>query len=299
MRKVTISFIILLSIAGCAGRQQLETKTRERKARSLAGYGKDTIQAIVPFPETPGSDSKVRGFDPKDFLSIHSGWLVSGEDLDEEAFLAQFEERQETRRDTGINLKLNIHTDAPSAFGACIPISQDGYFLTADHNLDFTNRYIVYFTSDEVHTFARGARCRLVERYGDADLALLHVDIETPRYLRLAEEPLTKGDEVFGGNTWVGQAAAGKYLRELKARDATNRDEDEGIFKYTDMPSLPGDSGSALINREGELCGIIVRVMVSEGLIGPFSVRRDYAIAASLDKEAITAAITRDRAAEK
>ncbi|MBL7645593.1 MAG: trypsin-like peptidase domain-containing protein [Candidatus Hydrogenedentes bacterium] len=294
MKQAASILLIVLCVAGCAGRQRLETKTMERKAASLADYGPESIQAIVPFPEAPGSDTDVRGIAPTTFLAIHSGVLLSGDGLDEDEFLAQFEERQETRRDRGIDLELNIQTEALGGAGACVPVSNDGYFLTASHVLDYTDTYVIYFTSDETHTYARSARCRLVERYG-SDLAVLHVDIKTPRYLRLADEPLTKGDEVFGGNVWVGQAAAGKYLREIEGQYVTSRREVEGTFIYTDMPALPGDSGSALINRKGELCGIIVSGAESERLLGPISVRRDYAIAAPLYREAIVEVIARDR----
>ena len=291
MKQAASILLVALCVVGCVGRQRLGTKTMERKAASLADYGPETIQAIVPFPEAPGSDTDVRGIDPRNFLAIHSGLLVSGDGLDEDEFLAQFEERQETRREKGINLKLNIRMQDRGGIGACIPISEDGYFLTAGHNLEFTNSYIVYYTSDETHTYARAARCRLAEQYG-LDLALLHVDIKTPRYLRIAEGPLTEGDEVFGGNVWAGQAAAGNYLRDIGTHFQTYRREVEGTFIYTDMPSLPGDSGSALINREGELFGVHVASEKS-GLV---SIRRDYAVAAPLDREAIEAAIARDRA---
>ncbi len=96
--------------------------------KSLERYDSIGIDAPVTLPELHNRTD--RGFSAADYLTLHSGLIVSGEDID-----ADFKKKLETSRgnDDGV-LELGFSVPIAkggSGFGSCAPVTSDGYFLTA------------------------------------------------------------------------------------------------------------------------------------------------------------------------
>lgn len=304
MKYVAVILGLGLCVSGCAGRQHLEQAMIEKKQESLAPYGDGGIRAIVPFPEREGSSTELRDISPANFMAIHTGILFLGDELDEASFQSLFESRSE--ENTGHGLNLEISGTGPVGIGACAPITGDGYFLSAGHNMDFANAYIVYCTSDNVKSYFSASHCRLVYRHPEADFAILKADLATPRHLRFRASEVDEGDILFGGNAWHGYCAAGEYLGEIDARTeiGAKRHQIKRVWSgsgktyvsqiWTSMPSLPGDSGSPMVDKNGELCGILI----GGGSLSWIPSNAEHgSLVASLDAQAILDAIENDREA--
>ena len=65
--------------------------------------------------------------------------------------------------------------------GSAVPISPDGYFITADHVLSRSEGRNVFVVHGQQGGL-RATRARIVWRSASTDLALLHIPVATPRY---------------------------------------------------------------------------------------------------------------------
>ena len=146
----------------------------------------------------------------------------------------------------------NAPTDADG--GSAAPISEDGYFLTADHVLARSsgkNVFVIYGRGGRITT----AKARIVWRsYGD-DLAILHIPEKTPYYYEWTPPAnwISPGLSVIHGGMATGfKSAPGKVRTALPPEGAftTNRP-----FKI-DIPLQPGDSGGPVVDAFGNLVGI-------------------------------------------
>jgi S1-C subfamily serine protease len=228
----------------------MPSNTHWDQRRSLAKYDSLGIDAPVNLPELKNRTDK--GFSAADYLTLHSGLIVSGKYIDEDfkAKLATSREAQEGVLELGFSVPI---AKGGSGFGSCAPVSADGYFLTAAHVLAHKDSYVLYATSNQRRTYIDYAPIRVVYRNDAADFAIVKADIATPRYLRFRSEALKPSDTLFAGG-WMHERAGGEFIQYLPLEN-----EGSGDFQkvVTSLPMIKGDSGSPLIDRQGRLCGVL------------------------------------------
>jgi S1-C subfamily serine protease len=134
--------------------------------------------------------------------------------------------------------------------GSAVPITSDGYFLTADHVLTHAagrNVFVLQAQSGKLSA----TKARIVWRSASGDVALLHINWPTPHFYQWAPSDhwIPEGTPVIHAGIATGfHSTPGKLVTSF----APNR---FGRFKY-DIPLQPGDSGGPVINARGELIGI-------------------------------------------
>lgn len=242
---------ILLSMPGLfTSCVMMPSNTHWDQRRSLAKYDSLGIDAPVTLPELKNRTDK--GFSAADYLTLHSGLIVSGKYIDEDfkAKLATSREAQEGVLELGFSVPI---AKGGSGFGSCAPVSADGYFLTAAHVLAHKDSYVLYATSNQRRTYIDYAPVRVVYRNDAADFAIVKADIATPRYLRFRTEALKPSDTLFAGG-WMHERAGGEFIQYLPVENAP-----PGHFQkvVTSLPMIKGDSGSPLIDQRGRLCGVL------------------------------------------
>jgi S1-C subfamily serine protease len=138
--------------------------------------------------------------------------------------------------------------------GSAVPISADGYFLTADHVLAKSkgrNVFILYGKQGNLLPYM----ARIVSRDKISDLAVLHCSAKTPYFYEWtpAEQWLPEDTIlVHGGIATGAKFMSGKLATMLSP---------EGFFTGTrnfrmDLPLQPGDSGGPVVDAFGRLVGV-------------------------------------------
>jgi len=136
--------------------------------------------------------------------------------------------------------------------GSAVPISPDGYFITADHVLarsDGRNVFLIHGQQGGL----RATGARIVWRSSSADLAVLHIPIATPRYYNW-----TPSDHWLPAGTPVIHSGIATGFRSEPGQLVTGippGKKNAGRFKH-DIPLEPGDSGGAVIDAYGNLVGV-------------------------------------------
>jgi S1-C subfamily serine protease len=132
-------------------------------------------------------------------------------------------------------------------------VRPDGYLLTALHVVKSAREI-------EVSCAETGKAAALVERFSEAnDLAILRVaDGKTPTYLSLADQrSVNLGEQVFT----IGFPAPDILGGEAKFNEGTisslSVGGDAGYMQIS-VPVHPGNSGGALLNRSGDVVGIVI-----------------------------------------
>lgn len=279
---------LILQLAGCLLGATVATScvmmpanTHWDQKRSLAKYDSIGIDAPVSLPELNRSQEK--GFSAADFLTLHSGLIVSGEYID-----ADFKKKLETTRASQEGV-LELGFSVPiakggSGFGSCAPISTDGYFLTAAHVISHEESYVLYATSDSKSTYIDYAPIRVVYRNDEADFAIVKANVRTPRHLKYRWEPLTPDSTLFAGG-WMHEKGGGLFL---ESQPISGQDGCEKVV--TTLPMIKGDSGSPLIDQKGRLCGVL-----STMRLGVIVKMKPKSTAVMLDPDKIESLIRADR----
>ncbi len=134
--------------------------------------------------------------------------------------------------------------------GSAIPVSPDGYFLTADHVLArAANRNVFIIHGQEGKL--KSIKARIVWRSSSADLALLQAAIATPHYYEWTPTTawLPAGTPVMHAGISTGfKSSPGKLITGFPP-------EGHGRFKH-DIPLEPGDSGGPVVDARGRLVGV-------------------------------------------
>ncbi len=136
--------------------------------------------------------------------------------------------------------------------GSAVPISSDGYFITADHVLARSAGRNVFLLHGQ-HGALRATKARIVWRSASTDLALLHIPIATPRYYSWTspDQWLPVGTPVMHAGIATGfRSEPGKLVTAIPPGR-----KNAARFKY-DIPLEPGDSGGAVIDARGQLVGV-------------------------------------------
>ena len=205
--------------------------THRDQKQSLARYDAIGIDAPVTLPELHNRTD--RGFSAADYLTLHSGLIVSGEYID-----ADFKKKLETSRgnDEGV-LELGFSVPIAkggSGFGSCAPVTSDGYFLTAAHVLVHDDSYVLYATSNSKNTYIEYAPIRVVYRNDEADFAIVKARIRTPRFLKYRREKLTPDSVLFAGG-WMHEKGGGTFVEYQDIPEVDNRSYDKIV---TTLPMI-------------------------------------------------------------
>lgn len=138
--------------------------------------------------------------------------------------------------------------------GSAAPITEDGYFLTADHVLarsDNRNIFIIYGGAGRIIT----EKARIIWRSSGDDLAILHIPRKTPYFYNWTppERWLSPGHGIIHGGMATGfKSPPGRLRTPLSPEHGYTGNR---AFKI-DIPLKPGDSGGPIVDARGELVGI-------------------------------------------
>lgn len=262
----------------------MPANTHWDQRRSLAKYDSIGIDAPVSLPELKNQSDK--GFSAADFLTLHSGLIVSGRYIDEDfkAKLATSRDAQEGILELGFSVPI---AKGGSGFGSCAPVTADGYFLTATHVLAHEDSYVLYATSNSRRTYIGHAPIRVVYRDEATDFAIVKAEIATPRYLKFREQGLVPGETLFAGG-WMHEKAGGEFI-EYQPIEGDSSGKSQKVV--TSLPMIKGDSGSPLIDRNGRLCGVL-----STMRLGVIIKMKPKSTAVRLDPAEVMRLIREDRA---
>lgn len=138
--------------------------------------------------------------------------------------------------------------------GSATPVTDDGYFLTADHVLETApgrNLFVIYGRGGDIVL----SKARVVWRSASDDLAILHAPIKTPFFYQWSDPDrwLSAGAQIIHGGMATGlEFIPGKLRTDLAPERWYTRNR---RFKI-DIPLRPGDSGGPVIDADGKLIGI-------------------------------------------
>lgn len=247
--QLCVLFTVSLFVSSCAF---VPANTHRDQLASLAKYDTQGINSEVKLPELQNMPNGK--FSAADFLTLHSGMLVSGRYMSSQEFqkeLDTFRGDQQGELTLGFSVPI---ANGGTGFGSCAPITEDGYFLTVAHVLSHKDTFVLYATSEGGRTFITSAECRTVFQDEAADFAIIKADVRTPRTLEFRTEALTPETTLFAGG-WMHEKAGGKFREIIPI--SSNGKKTPYYKVITSIPMIKGDSGSPLIDQEGRLCGVL------------------------------------------
>ncbi len=247
------SVFLLLVVTGLSSCAFVPANTHRDQLASLAKFDTQGINSTVHLPEL--QNTPVGKFSAADYLTLHSGMLVSGEYVSSQKFKDELETfRGDQKGELTLGFSVPIASGG-TGFGSCAPITEDGYFLTVSHVLSHDDTFVLYATSNGKRTFIDSAKTRTVFRDDAADFAIVKADLKTPRILKFRRAPLNDQVTLFAGG-WMHEKAGGKFRGIVPI--VTNNGQNTPFYKViTSIPMIKGDSGSPLIDQEGRLCGVL------------------------------------------
>ncbi len=136
--------------------------------------------------------------------------------------------------------------------GSAVPVSPDGYFLTADHVLARSTGRNVFIIHGQQGGL-KASKARIIWRSASSDLALLHIPVPTPNYYTWTppNQWVPAGTPVIHSGIATGfRSEPGKLVTSIPPGHGN-----AARFKH-DIPLEPGDSGGAVIDAHGQLVGV-------------------------------------------
>lgn len=154
-----------------------------------------------------------------------------------------------------------VTIDAVDGHGSGCVISSDGYIITNQHVVsDPSLEYTVYFQDGSSKT------AQIVRHHPVFDLALLHVDTTRlqPFHLELSAT-IDVGEEAYAmGTPYDIDLGASVSKGIISGR----RNDGERTLIQTDVSISPGNSGGALVLKDGTLIGIVNEKVLGFGIEG-------------------------------
>lgn len=168
-------------------------------------------------------------------------------------------EKEATSIEEAINSTVTIKVNKGHGSG-CV-ISTDGYIITNFHVVSGENNEIEILTKDD-----RKLKAELIRKSEEFDLALLKVDGSFENTYKLPNEKQYKiGQDVFAigtpSNIDLGQTLSKGIISGFRTKENLN-------YLQTDASVNPGNSGGALINKKGQLIGIVNAKILGLGVEG-------------------------------
>ena len=253
VRRLILPVTGLFFVATLTSCAFVPANTHRDQLASLAKYDTAGINSTVNLPEL--KNAKMGKFSAADFLTLHSGMLVSGEYVSSKKFQEELETfRGDQQGELTLGFSVPI-ANGGTGFGSCAPITKDGYFLTVAHVLSHDDTFVLYATSNGKRTYIDSAKCRTVFRDNHSDFAIIKAELKTPRVLEFRRAPLDQNSVLFAGG-WMHEKAGGRF-REMTPI-VTPLGQRTPFYKIiTSIPMIKGDSGSPLIDKDGKLCGVL------------------------------------------
>jgi hypothetical protein len=234
-RLVCMSLLLLISgaLIGCAKVRWYE-RTESAREASLRLYEDETIDGM-PLPR---------------YVATHTAMLFANYDV--EAKKTEDGWHIDWEKD---DAELDAHR------GLAVPITNDGYFLTARHAVDKANLKLFLPRQKDLIVDARvvwrdtGDTVGWDDRHPlERDMAIIHAPIEWDRGVPRARlTDVNKGDAVVVGARG-GKPVAGHFWDRLKS-ESGDAASNMTWFVHT-APSIPGDSGGPVFLADGSLIGI-------------------------------------------
>lgn len=129
-------------------------------------------------------------------------------------------------------------------------VSNDGYILTNSHVINNAKNITVEYKGNNLDA-------KLISEDTNNDIALIKIEIANAKPLNISADKVTKGAEVCA----LGFPLINLQGKELKSTfgnvNAVSGIEGDVRFYQVDTAIQPGNSGGPLINKKGEVVGII------------------------------------------
>ncbi len=155
--------------------------------------------------------------------------------------------------------------------GSGVIISEDGYIVTNNHVVEFAKYLEVTLFDDRVFLG------EVVGTYPKADLAVIKIDSEKLPVLKWADSDVAEVGEwvlAVGNplelNSTVTAGIISAKGRNIDVLKSQGRDAIES-FIQTDAVVNPGNSGGALVNKDGQLLGINTAIKTQTGYYAGYS----------------------------
>ncbi|MCX6850958.1 MAG: serine protease [Verrucomicrobia bacterium] len=172
--------------------------------------------------------------------------------------------------DTAKTFEIVTETKGVLGKGMAVPVTADGYFLTASHCVNRPRLALVALASDgECHCVNPDIVWRGNEQKGEPDLALIHAALKPYRIHNLARfDGLKKGPPIFTcGNVSEKRPAiaySGGCVTSLGSVMTNPPGARWRLLEHT-AAVTPGDSGGPVIEERGQVLGIITRASFDLG----------------------------------
>ena len=176
----------------------------------------------------------------------------------------------------GFRLNYRIDKDhaAKATIGSAVPITEDGYFLTARHCVDDDSDTLAALVIQDGSVGMVKTKFRIVwisHEKDDLDLALIHSDVRPFQPFEFADQTSLSKGNVVGAAGWsaltIGDSnpLAGLSVGELLSIKDFNSLKSESKWRRVQhtAPLHPGDSGGPIVNEQGELLGINAKVRIA------------------------------------
>lgn len=175
--------------------------------------------------------------------------------------------------DAGSGFRVVFEGSGKLGMAAAVPVAEDGYFLTVAHAVDTAERLtLVAWVEDADFSGPRQSTPRIVWTPGKGrgpDIALLHADLWPVQAFEMADMPyVTQPVGVTGSSammrlaingtesdlTQFSSVAIGRVVKVGRARGG----KQGPAFRLVrhNAPTVHGDSGGALVDKQGSLLGI-------------------------------------------
>lgn len=130
-------------------------------------------------------------------------------------------------------------------------IASDGYILTAYHAVGKSENIKVIYNKQQY-------QAKIIAQNQSLDIALLKIDANDCSYLSLSSEPAQTGDWVFTmGYPQVSLQGSEPKFTEGSISSLSGSADNPNFFQIS-VPVQPGNSGGPLINKNGQVIGLIV-----------------------------------------
>ncbi|MGH7131891.1 MAG: S1 family peptidase [Phycisphaerales bacterium] len=209
----------------------------------------DNLEATKPASLSGWTTAEIDGQNAEDWLWDRSAIIVGGA----EDFTAVFNPDRTRMQRTSLG-------DEKADAGSAVAVTPDGYFLTAAHCVEKAPLWIVLRTEDN-QPQRYPARVVWVgdESSGGPDLALIHIDASTPKYLEIHDDPFVPKQVLccgsgIGSLRWCagrGVSVGGGIYRGVPCT----------VTVHTSPVSL-GDSGGPAVDAAGVFIGVNIEVEV-------------------------------------
>ncbi len=169
---------------------------------------------------------------------------------------------------------INLSGPHGSSIGSAVPVTRDGYFLTAAHCVTDPRQLTLVALTRDLRMAKSSARVVWTSglKIGGADLALLHAPLNLARPFALADPATLRPGEPVALAGWSKlsfKKSSGQAAGRIVAVSRRHRGAAGFAWRTVDhnAPFNSGDSGGPLITPDGSLAGINAQVISSPAAI--------------------------------